>query len=488
MLKELDSTREFVVRNWLLVVVFAAVVLHAPALFTFFSGDDWFHLRVVQISRFSEFLNFFNPVPNPQSTAFYRPIPNQLFFFTFFQFFGMQVLFYHLFVFGLFALSIILFERLLLRLSFSLQSRILAVIIFAFSHTQFTRLYFLSAAQELFLSVFGLGTVLLSLSKRRIINTVAMGGAYALALLSKDSAIMIPVAVVLVDWYCHRKVSWSKVGVLVGISLLYLIVRVFVFGFASTVAAHETYHFSFSPIQTLNTLYMYLTWAVGGAELLQDYLQSPVSLIDRFFTDFGQLGAIMISLLITNWTLLGILVSRNFRQIRLQTVVTAALFVVLLLPVLFLPQHKFAIQMSLPLMSFAAALGMLLKQERPAVVGVFLAAFLSLNLSSIYLTFQTHYSVQRARISQRAYDYFSSRHPELPAGSTVVIANAPTEGSHLQTWGSSKQVSHALMGDNFFRVLYPGAGLVVMYEDLTTNQQTQGEELVVSAAALLEDD
>ena len=84
----------FFKKHWLAIVVLILTgLLFAQSLNNYFGGDDWFHLNVSQIKNFSEFLNFFNPLPNPQMTAFYRPLPNQFFFFINQSLFGLRPFF-----------------------------------------------------------------------------------------------------------------------------------------------------------------------------------------------------------------------------------------------------------------------------------------------------------------------------------------------------------------------------------------------------------
>lgn len=143
-------------RSWnqhffLIWTVLFSCFLFLPAINNFFLGDDWFHLKIIQISSAEEFLNFFNPIFNPQSTAFFRPIPNQLFFFTFYKLFGLWALPYYIFLLFIFASSIVLFYLFLRNFKLSQRAINIAIFFYATSHTHFTRLNFLSAGQEIML-------------------------------------------------------------------------------------------------------------------------------------------------------------------------------------------------------------------------------------------------------------------------------------------------------------------------------------------------
>lgn len=476
---------KFIQKNIILIcIVFFSLFIFSPALTTFFSGDDWFHLKVVQITSVGEFINFFSPVPNPQSTAFYRPIPNQFFFFVFNQLFGLQAFFYHLFVFALFAYSLYLYSVFLSGLKFSKKVVLMSTFIVAFSHSYFTRLYFLSAAQEIMMSVFVLLGLINNQKKDGTKTNLVTAGWFILALLCKDSAIVFPALIIIFDWVQYKKFFTKKILLLAFISLVYLLVRVFVFGFSSTLAGHDSYVPSFSPRVLVNTFYQYIIWAFGGAELLQDYLSSPIKLIPRFYSDFGMLGKTMIVLLLSTILVTGLIFLKNVQKFTQKNWMGLVIFVIAILPVVFFPTHKFTIQMSLSMFGFALFIGLLLEKESKKITSLVLFLYFCLNISSIILTQRTHYSVQRAEISTKVYEYMQSEYPTLPTGSTVVFLNSQTAGSDIVTWGSSRQISHALMGDNFFKVVYPESEINVVYQDLVESLPDKNNNTIYLSSEL----
>jgi len=363
-------------------------------------------------------------------------------------------------------------------MSLSKSVALISLTIFAFSHTNFSRLYFLSATQEIMLSVFVLLALINSVKKPNLKHLSTTSFWYILALLSKDSAIVFPVLVIIFDLLKFKKINFKKLFVLVLISVIYLYIRIFIFGFNTTLGNNDSYDLSFSPMVTANTIYTYILWAVGGAELLKDYLRNPITLIGRFYTDFGLLGKIMIGLLVTTIISFGVLIAKNFKKISLMQLGAIIIFIISLAPVLFFPNHKFTIQMSMSMMGFALFIGLLLAKESKKVILLMLFLYLSLNITSILLTQKTHYSVQRAKISSKAYKFFTENYPILPDNTKIVFANSDTNGSDISTWGSSKQISHALMMDNFFKVIYPGKNIEVIYEDLVESLPASDESTI----------
>jgi len=392
--------------------------------------------------------------------------------------FGFNTFFYHFLIFSLFASSIYLFNLVLKKIGVSKKASIVSLIIFSFSHTIFTRLYFLSAAQEMMLNFFILLALLSSLKNSTFKQHLITSFWYVLALLSKDSAIVFPVLVLVFDWLKFKKINYKKIAILLVPTFLYLYIRIFLFGFDITVDGHESYQLNFSPVVMVNTMYTYVLWAVGGAELLKDYLSSPITLLKRFYTDFGLLGKIMIGLLITTLTSFGVLTVKNIKKNTVMKLGAIIVFIVSLAPVLLLPNHKFTIQMSMPMFGFALFIGLLLEKESKKVISLVLFLYLALNISSIMLTQKTHYSVQRSQISSRVYEYFKKEYPTLSNKNKVIFLNTDTSDNNVVSWGSSKQISHALMENYFFMVMYPGQNIEVLYEDLAKNIPIEDDDVI----------
>lgn len=471
----------------LIWTVLFSCFLFLPAVNSFFSGDDWFHLQVVQIDSFSEFLQFFNPVFNPQSTAFFRPLPNQLFFYTFFQLFGFWALPYYLFLLSLFAASVLLFSLVLKRVGFSSTITSWATFLFATSQTHFTRLNFLSAGQEVMMSVFFLLALLsdqigsVNLKQHRWIDSLRTGGLFFLALLCKDNALVFPVFVLALNWIQHKKIFWKKMSVLAVVSSVYLWIRFVLFH--SPLIAIDAYALNFSPKLAVNTLYFYGIWALGAPELLQDYLSSPLSVIDRYFTDFPTMGLPLLLLLLTSGILTGVsfLLSKN-KRLALGCLV---LFVCALGPVLFLPQHKFTMQMSVSLMCFSVFLALLLEKKKRWMQVIILSVILILNVTSLSLTQRTHYTGQRSEISRKVFSFFSTNYPSYPENSYFVFQNSSTPGSSVEGWGSSRQISYALWGNFFAQVFYGDPTLVMYYEDIPASFPTDKKAIWLDSTTFL---
>lgn len=445
-------------RYTVVLVVLISVLIYLPSLTTFFSADDWFHLRVSQIGTAQQFANFFSFVRNPESIAFYRPLSTQVFFFIFQKSFGLNPLPYHAFVLLCFGLSLFLINRSAAFLLSSEKKALLVIFIYGFSVSNFTRLYFLSAFQEIAMVNFSLLCILSYLYDRREKSLFF----FILALLSKETAIVIPAILLVLDW-SWKKVSLKKLTPFALILLPYLYFRLSVFG----LAVGDTYQWNFSLTKAANTLMWYGLWSVGAPELLVDYIGSGFRPIARFFSDFSIWWGVILGLLLANLTILASLVFAMRRKLNRAFFSYLFLFIVSLSPVLFFPQHKFTLELGLPLVWFCLGVVWLMP-IRGKSLAIFVILFFSLNLSMNYLSYTKHPSVRRAKISDQVLKYFQANFPEKPTDMYFEFVNDTAD--YGPTWGSSKQISNSIGGSELFRVMYHDPKYTVFYEDYNENR------------------
>lgn len=416
------------------------VIFYIPTLTNFFSGDDWFHLRLSQIDSFQQYLNFFFFSQNAQSASFYRPLSTQFFFFVFQNLFGLSAWPYYLFGLLLFTYSI--------HLVFKFSNSRLAAFIYAISVTNFTRVYFLSAYQELFLVIFSLLTLTNFKSKPKLSLLF-----FVLALLSKETAIVLPLLVIVMNFEYIKKNFHNLRSTIYPTTILlgvYLYFRLLHFG----LAVGDSYLWNFSPLKALNTLMWYTLWSFGAPELLVDYVGSGLKLIPRFFTDYQIWWPIIIAplpVLVFGSTLLAIKKLPNLKYI--------LFFFISLLPVIFLPSHKFTLELGLPLVGFSILLATLYNKKY-----FFITLFLAYNLAMNILSHSRHYSVSRGEISRNVFQFVTQKYPKYPEGKSFLFINDTKDNGQL--WGQSKQISQAVSGSEMFKVIYKNKALKVYFEDI----------------------
>lgn len=455
----------------MLIAIFVPILLYLSSPGNFFSGDDWFHLRISQIGSLSEFFKFFSFTHTAQSAAFYRPLPTQVFFFVFQKLFGLTAWPYHLFVLLCFAYSLYLVYKFASQISKSAPRTshfaLITTLIYGLSVSNFTRLYFLSAFQEIALVIFSL-LCLLSFPKSRPKATIF----FVLALMSKETAVVLPLLLILFNFKLVKK-SFRSLVPMGAVLLVYLCLRFMIFGGA----VGDSYLWNFSPAKAANTLMWYVLWSFGAPELLVDYVGSGLRLVPKFFVDYPIWGKVIIPLLLGTIGTTGLLFFQKLREIlsRSRGWIPAFVgmtdifkyilfFLISLLPVLFLPSHKFTLELGLPLVGFSLALASLFPKKLGTSHFAPITLYIFLNLSMNYLTYTRHYSVSRGEISQKVFSFMSKNYSEYPTGKYFEFVNDASDFG--AQWGQSKQISQALSGSDFFRVFYATPDVKVYYQDI----------------------
>jgi len=454
-----------------------ALMLFFPMFKQFFSADDWFHLRISHISSVSEFVNFFRFDSTPQRASFYRPLPTQVFFFLLSTLFGLSALPYYVVVFAFFLLSIFLVFLFAKEIgeqvgnNLKIKNKIVipyaVTFLYTISQTHFTSLYFLSAFQEIMLVVCVLAVLIFWLRSHYVLTVLF----FVLALTCKETAVVTP-AVFLLLLLCQKEKTISRKRAaaflsIAFITLIYLWLRFHVFGLSAV--ADPSYALHFSPSQVFATLRFYTLWSIGAPETLINYMFSFWRVLPKYFADFQVLAwpslialIICLCLLVTS-TVVTVRKLIQKKQNLWLTFLGGSFFLLYLLPVLFFPDHRFALELGLPIVGFSVLITSLIDNLSHRWQVMILLAFFSLNFISILMTVRTHYSVVRSQTSWRVIQYFD----QLPALDRqkdyfVFINDTPDYG---KAWGSSKQVEQALHGTDAYEVAFPNNPPRVFYDD-----------------------
>ncbi len=444
---------QFIKKNkFILALVF---LVFLPSLFIFFSGDDWSHLKLSQISSPTEFLNFFSFSNNAQTASFYRPLSTQVFFYIFQTIFGLNSFFYHLFVMAGFFYSLYLLHSLCLILFKNKLVANVSLIIYAVSATNFTRLYFLSAFQEILMVIFVLSSLIQFIKNKTVGKSVIF---FILALMSKETAIVLPAILLAYSVLFKKKINIKRHIWFWIISAIYLCFRFFIF----KLPVGDSYIFSFAPKSILNTLFWYVTWSFGTPELLVDYISSGLKPIPRLFTDYLAWSYIMLTGTVTLFSYAGYIFAKTLRSINKNHLFSSLLFLLSISPLLILPWHKFTLELGLPMVGFSMFISLLLVAHKKDLK-IFLSLFIIFNLLTNYLTYTRHYSVGRSKISSQISEFLKNNYPIHPNDSYFEFINDTQD--YGTDWGSSKQISHTISSSDMFRVFYNNHTIQVFFED-----------------------
>lgn len=452
----------------LIVVFLAGFVLYFRSLFNFFTNDDFFLLKISQAHSLKDFFNFFNLVKGPDGLGMYRPLSTQVYYYLGRTLSGLNPISYRLLAFAGFFLLIYLVYLLARRISRSEKIALTTSLLYTTSATHFAHLYYSATFQELALGIFFLASILVFISyleKKRWRHLGYSFLFFVLALMSKETAVILPF--VLAGIYLF-KISRGEIKLpvrkfLISMSPYFLILTFYFYmrfahyGFATG----DSYLWNFSPLKALNTVGWYGLWSLNIPEMLVDFVGPGLKFNPNLFTMwskeivpifilFGFEAVILIIITIKNFSKL--LSSRKSRHFLLFLIFW---FLAALLPVVFLPIHKFTYYLTLPLFAVAFFISdLLFKYESKHVYFLFVLIWLLLSVKTLNLTVRTHWITAGAKISRSVYEYFKDNSSWLKGYKNIVFYDLPKDKS--LPWQPTAVLKNTLSDNNFFQVFYPG--------------------------------
>ena len=297
----------------------------------------------------------------------------------------------------------------------------------------FMSLFYIGATQQLLAMLFTLLAALSLLKNKYSLHLLMI----ILALLSKELSIRIPLFLFfyLLLTGNSAKAALKKSLPGAAVVLLYLGFRL-----AYGVTTPSEYALVLSPLTTLATTMWYFLMSLGMPEHILRFGLSG-GLVD--FAGFAESTGVMGYLNLISY--IGILVLFLVSAVRMAKTSVIKLISLLgiwfssILPVIFLPTHRFAHYLDLSILAIlilvATSLGKKMRY-------LFLGLGLVVSLSSIYLDYSTHWAVTRAGISSHIQDRIK----------TDQACNYPvwhiTGSEHVQ-----KEVGYATLWENFLPII-----------------------------------
>ena len=454
-------------RNFWLVISLGLLILYLPSLFTFFTHDDFFHLKISQAHTIGEFFNFFNLVSPEHGFGFYRPLTTQSYYFISRNFFANSPLPLHVISFCFFLAGTMLVYKFAHLLSGESKLARMTVIFYAFSAVHFGHMYFLGTFQELGLFVFYMLTAiyfftyLLTREFKKYMLTLFF---FVLALVSKETAVSILPALVLIWVYLklQNREAFKFSGLiilLVPFALIlgvYLYLHVFYYGIASG----DSYTMDFSVRKFANTLFWYVLWSIGVPEMFVDFVGSGFAINFNLFNFWGRevypiLTFFCLVVLSAGYFTIRLVNKSGFKNFMSVSLFCSLWFITSLLPLLFFPLHKFSYNLTTPLFGTSLFLAFVTSQAKlpKVIVYTFIAFFLILNLYSIRLAKKTHWSVRGSQTAYRVYDFFKKNSYYFSSGK-IMFYDTPDDNN--LPWLPSRVIKDTLSNTNFFDVFFPG--------------------------------
>jgi len=467
---------------YLIGIFVLSLILFWPSLFAFYTNDDFFLLKISNARNLNEYFSFFDLKSPPEGLGMYRPLAMQSFFMLSWKVFNLNPLGLHLISFIFFFGLIYLVYEIIQKLTGDTGLSLLSAFFYATSATHFAHLYWLSTFQELAMGLFFLLSVFFYLrfnENKSLLLYLLSFVFFFLSLLSKETAVIIPLMLAL-GYVYKRFVGGSRLSSkLFGLSLLpfvlilgfYFYYRIFYYGFPKG----DSYIWSVSP-RVFNSLFWYGLWSLNFPEMVVDFVGPGLSINPNLFKYWSRE---MVPIMFLLGTLIFILIYCTVRFLKKFFLrkknlkyksysislfsFSLAWFLFSLIPVIFLPLHKFTYYLTIPLVGVVLLISFLLKEAKMKLLKVIIClVWISLSLMTLALTKETSWITQGEETAKRVYVFFNQNYAGVRHSKNVIFYD--TEKDKDLPWSPTGVLKTVLSDNNFFEVFYPL--ITAYYEDV----------------------
>ncbi len=464
----LSSFKKFLLKDgiYFLFLSGMAFLLFHKGFQMYFHQDDFIHASFSQ--NFSQVVKAFNLFSKAQF-PFYRPIPTQTYFFLGLKLFGFNPLPFHLFNFCLLLLNSYLLFRLGIVLKLNKFASFLAACFYTLNSTHVAPMFSAAYVHELLLTLFSLLTissfVKLFLEKNTLGGLIKTGVFFVLALMSKETAVIVPILSLLALFLSQIKYSKKRtitvLACFASILAVYGIGHFFFYGLPSG----SSYIFEIGK-PTLNIFVWYLLWAMSTPTMLIDFVGPKLAINPVLW----QIMRINIKLFFVFFIIFLFCLFLLFlkSKVKPKLFLLGVWLLVGVLPVLPFPKHHLAIEQSLTLVGLSFVIGILISQGwrekgfSRIISTVCLLSYLVVVFNSVEIASKTHYIANGSKLVQRIIEYLK----DLPGGISEDRVLYFKDGRILvPQYGSSRQISLALGGDRAIKLLFHQPDIQVFFED-----------------------
>lgn len=448
------------------------VFLNFNALFSYFSQDDFFHLRVVSQKNIIDIPSFF--LGKQEEYGFFRPLSRETYNLIMYKIFDLNPLPYHLM-----NLLVIIINGLLI---FFISKKItgikvvglLASFLYLTSSVRNVELYYLSSIQTLLATTFLILSILSYLNKRYLLSLVT----FLLALLCHEIAIVFPGIIFLIEMTSNKKLL--KLFPFFFVVLIYLLFTSF-----TSLPNQQVYQPTINPKSLLNTFGWYTLWSFGLPETLVDFVGPGFKINENFISWFSRYSKIVfplflfifISLLIFALILKKKILARSF-------LLPLSFFIISLSPFLVFPQKKFVYYLELASVWFALFLSIILfkiwqKSNLRVLVVLVVIALLVVYKETCDINKITYWAAKRAKAAQFIVNDIKIKVPNPQKGAIFYIQDDPNYPFISKEWGSSsKQAFYILSGSDAFKLIYKDSSIKAYYEAIDLEFKESQEKVI----------
>jgi hypothetical protein len=433
-------------KNFLIFLIFSFIV-YGGSLMYGFSQDDWYFLAISKASNLQDVLRFFSPW-DQQGFPFYRPLGTQLYFYLATLLGGLTFapLLMHSLMLILHAIGGYLLVQIAKARKFGDFKATLVGLLYVGSSVHFLSLYYIAATQQLLATTFMLLVIYLTHQKR---SRYLAYFVYALALLSKENAVLLPLYLfILSNW---TQVTVQRVVENVKRTLPFGVMAMAYLGLRLTrgIEVQSEYHPELG-VRVISTLKIYLSFVLGYYEKIQDYVL-PQGMV-QYLVDTNPYGYLTVagstlSIILVSYALISALISKRL----MSGLPYLLVFALGLVPWLLLPDHIFPHYLDLPMAGLALFLIALTNNK--TLAAILTVCMVVAGYGGIKSSEMLHWTVLRARLNTRVVPQLISR--GLCDSQQVVLV-----GDELL----ARELSYSLSLSNGPRVLCNNPDLQVYYK------------------------
>ena len=469
----MSSSKSVTFVSFIFLSFFLLIWLNKPVN-SYFSQDDFFHLRIIMDKGVADIPSFF--VSRLEGQTFYRPISREIYNLIMYKLYGLNPLPFHIVNLILILVNLKLLFLFVKLLSQNQVAPYLTAVAYLFSSVHSIELYYLSSIQTLLMTAFALLSCIyfVKFIKTKILNYY-LGSIllFLMALFCHESALILPGIMFLII-VVVKGLSLKKKIIFIFPTFILMALYYLSLGQATNLPSQQVYQPILQPKVILNSLSWYILWSFGIPEMLVDFVKPGLVLKKEFYLWYGYYAKTVFPLLLilitgflfVTWRLKKPLLSRNF-------IFFITCFLISISPFLFFPQHKFVYYLGFPIVWFSAILGLILSElwiagkiHKGAVV-LFLLTFLIISNQTTVLNSKTYWAAKRAKSAEVLVRQFKKDHPTIKKGSVFYVTDDPNYPVISKEWGtSSKQAFYILSGSDALQLLYKDSSIKVYFEAL----------------------
>lgn len=460
------------------ILICLPLIIFLESFKTYFSQDDFFHLRVVMTKDLQDIPSFF--ISLQKEYAFYRPLSRETFNLLMYKTFQLNPLPFHIFNYFLIIFNTILCFLLIKKISNDKILGIFGSFLYALSTIHSIELYYLASVQTLFATFFLLLSIyfyILFLMKKNINKYLISILFYIFALLSHETAIVLSGILFLITIFFNKhRLNYIKIFYYLIPFFLITIFYLFNTSLFNNLPSQKVYYPVFSVKSIINTLSWYILWSFGLSEIIVDFIGPKFQInpnLLKWYSDYIQIVISSFVVLVLSLIFFICFYRKKLFSNIYFLLIAAFSYIISLSPFLFFPNHKSSYYMSFSTIWFsffmAVILNIVWQYQKIAkmwvILWIFLFAIISFQTNK--LNELTYWAAKRSVAAEYLLKNIKKFYPNPQKNAIFYIKNDPEYPFITKEWGSSsKQAFYILSGDDALKLAYNNPTLKVFFEDM----------------------